>query len=137
MTPLTVRHYHEIAWNIEKIPLDVDVDKYELLQNEGHLLCFSMRDKGKLVGYALFLLHHHPHYKSTLFASNDIVFIEQAYRGGGYGAEFLTFCESDLKCLGCNVILLRVKKCLDWGPLAEHLGFEPVETIYLKWVSGD
>ncbi len=133
MCPLLEEHYHEIAWNIEKIPLDVDVEKYSFLQEEGILLCYSLRDQGKLVGYAAFLKQYHLHYKSTLFAANDVLFIKEPYRKAGIGSSFLNFCEEDLKCLGCQVIALRIKKCLDWTPLAQHLGFESIETTHLKW----
>lgn len=134
MLPLLVQHYHEIAWNIEKIKLDVDVEKYVELDDAGILFCFSVRDKKELVGYAAFMLHSHPHYKSTVFASNDVIFIKKPYRGRRLGDEFITFCSKELTAFGAQVMAIRIKDCLDWSSLAQSAGFESVESTHLKWI---
>ncbi len=134
MLPLLEKHYNEIAWNIEKIPLHVDIDKYAQLDGACILFCFSAREAGRLIGYAAFLVHPHPHYMSTVFATNDVIFIEKSHRGRQLGAEFLEFCETELKAFGVQAIAIRIKNCLNWAPLAEACGFEPVESTHLKWV---
>lgn len=134
MLPLAEAQWREIAWNQDKIPLLVDEERYEFLQDEGVLLCFSVRHKGKLIGYALFIMNNHLHYKSTCFAVNDIVFLDKAYRGNQIGIDLLEFCESELKALGAKVITLHIKHMLDWSPMAKSLGFESVESTLLKWV---
>lgn len=132
--PLAIQHYHEIAWNKEKIPLDVDVEKYTLLDEQGILFCFSARDQGNLIGYAFFIVAPHPHYKSTVFASNDVIFIKKQYRGRRLGEDFISFCTNDLVAFGVQVMAIRIKDCLDWSSLAESIGFESVESTYLKWI---
>ena len=134
MLPLLEMHYKEIAWNIDNIPLDVDVEKYQALDESGVLFCFSARDKGKLVGYAAFLLHPHPHYKSTMFASNDVIFLLKSHRGKKIGVDFLEFCCAELKAFGAQVTAIRIKDCLNWSPLAQSIGFESVESTLLKWM---
>lgn len=134
MVPLLELHYQEIAWNIEKIKLDVDVEKYNQLEEAGILFCFSVRDSGRLVGYAAFLVHPHPHYASTVFASNDVVFLNKSHRGRQIGADLINFCTEELKAFGVQVMAIRIKNCLDWSPLAEALNFDSVESTHLKWI---
>lgn len=134
MVPLLELHYQEIAWNVEKIKLDVDVEKYNALHDEGILFCFSVRDGGRLVGYAAFLVHPHPHYTSTVFASNDVIFLNKSHRGKKLGADFINFCTDELKAFGVQVVAIRIKNCLDWSPLAESLNFDSVESTHLKWI---
>jgi GNAT superfamily N-acetyltransferase len=131
--PILYRHWQEIAWNKDKIPLDVDWDRYDALADNGSFVCYTARIDGKLVGYSAYFLAYHLHYKSTLFANNDVLYIDREYRGGG-GAKFIKWCEERLSEKGVQVHGLHIKKCFDWSALAVRLGFEPIDTILLKWV---
>ena len=58
-------HYDEIAVNKEDIPLDPDWDRYKLLDDKGLIMIITARDEGRLVGYSIFFISNHLHYKST------------------------------------------------------------------------
>ena len=66
-------HYEEIALNKDVIPLDPDWDKYRALMTNNLACLITARDDGKLVGYSIFFVTSHPHYKSTIFANNDLI----------------------------------------------------------------
>jgi len=131
--PLIARHYGEIAWKRESIPLDVNQAQYLVLEAKNMLRIHTARVNGSLVGYSAWFLTRHLHYRQTLFANNDVLYIAPEYRGGA-GAAFIQFCEADLRACGAHAIILHIKSVLDWSRLAQNLGYEQVETIHQKWV---
>lgn len=131
--PLLKLHYEEIAWRQDKVPLDVNWSTYQTFDKLSLVLCFTGRVGGKLFAYSAYFLTENPHYQSTKWAKNDVIFVHPEHRGGA-GIKLLKYAEEELVALGVSVISYHVKKCLDWGPLAERLGYEAVEMNYLKWV---
>ena len=51
-------------------------------------------------------------------------------------AKLLRFAEEQLRGDGVHVIGLHSKDAHNIGPLAARLGFERVETNWLKWIGG-
>jgi hypothetical protein len=130
---LLERHYEEVAWNREKIPLVVDEEIYRAVEGVGQLVCFTARWLEKLVGYSVFFMRQHPHYLLTKYATNDVIYLDPLHRGQT-GAKFIHFAESELKLLGAQVVHYHVKHILDFGPMLKRNGYESVETAWQKWV---
>jgi hypothetical protein len=133
LTHLIQRHYEEIAWKRDKIPLDVDWERYGELERAGVVHFYTARMDGILIGYSCYIVNRHLHYKTTLFAQNDVLYIDKPYRGRK-GAGFIRWCEEQLKALGVQVHGLHIKKWFDWSPLALRMGFEHMDGIYMKWI---
>lgn len=134
--PLLYAHYNEIAWLKEKIPLDPDYDRYEAGAKAGVIRIFTARRDADLVGYAIFIVQPHLHYRQTMWAMNDILYVMAGIRGYAIGAKLLRFAEEQLRGDGVHVIGLHSKDAHNIGPLAARLGFERVETNWLKWIGG-
>lgn len=104
--PLLRQHWEEIANHKEHIPLDVDFDTYYRLQTDKKLIVLTVRDAGLLVGYAAFFLLYTCHYKSSLFALNDVIWLHPDYRKGSAGLRLIAACE--------NVIARTEAKKISW-----------------------
>jgi GNAT superfamily N-acetyltransferase len=102
-------HWREIAvW--QDIPLDPEWSAYENLEKIGMLAIYTVRtEEGKLVGYAVFIMRRHLHYKGHSWAANDIVFVHPDYRDGRIGRNLVRFWEQDLKARGIHVVHVNVK----------------------------
>lgn len=131
--PLLTKHWEEIAWRRDKVPLSIADDVYRIIEHQGQLICFSARKGGLLVGYANFFLRPNPHYNQTMFATNDVIYVSPSYRGIT-GTKFTDFIEDELKALGAQVISYHVKEQLDWGSMLKRKHFDKVDSIWLKWV---
>lgn len=129
-------HYEEVAWRKDKIKFAPDYPIYDSLEKAGILRCYVARRDGIIVGYAVFFVKPHFHYKHTLVAANDILYVEKSSRGYVLGKRLLSFAEGKLKAEGVHYIGLHIKDCLDWSPLALKLGYESVERQYQKWIGG-
>lgn len=128
------KHYHEIAWQPDAIPLKPDYEMYGKLNKLGIVVNYAVREEGKLLGYAVWIVKTHMHYTTTLFAKNDILYIDPDFRGSMLGIRLLQFCEEELKKRGVKVLSLHIKKVFDWGRVVERLGYENVETSYCKLI---
>ena len=77
LLPLLEVHWEEIADDKDKIKLNPDDATYFLMQEKGLLHCLICRFEGKIVGYLVTFLMHHPHYKDHIYAQNDIFFLHK------------------------------------------------------------
>ena len=101
----------------------------------GRLRVFTAREGTQLVGYAVYLLAHAPHYRSSLQASHDLLYLKPESRGSGL--EFILWCAEQLKREGVQVVQEHVKP--GYEKLAEALvarGYEKLETVYVRRLDG-
>lgn len=130
LLPLFFLHWKEIA-HFPDIMLEPDTDAYLRAEATGNLRVFTARDdSGEAIGYAVFFLRQNPHYKSSLQASQDILFIKPDRRGTGM--RLIKWCDEQLALEGVQAVYHHVKQAHNFGPMLERIGYEPVEYIYTR-----
>lgn len=129
--PLFEAHWHEIGLDRHRVPLHIDYARYALMERDGGLAAWTARDDdGRLVGYNVFFLHRHLHYASTLYAQNDVIYLDPDRRMGMAGVRLIKTALDGLKLMGVQKVLFHVKTGHDFGAVLERLGLGAVETIY-------
>lgn len=134
MFPLLEQHYVEIAHNKEKIVLDPDVDKYRALCAAGVLHIVTARIDGEIAGYFVSFIAPHIHYKQTVIAQNDVLYVSPKHRGTLLAAKMFKYAESRLKALGVDGIVLHMKVAAPFEKFAERLGYNKFEYNYIKYL---
>ncbi len=129
---LCVRHWEEIALNKGAIALDPDWDRYAQLEALGALVLATARAAGELVGYQIFLVTPHLHYRRSLTALSDVVYLAPEHRLGTAGIRLMRCAEAELKRRGVQRVVQNVKLHTDWGRVLERMGYAPIERIYSK-----
>lgn len=132
MWPLLERHYQELTLNKEVVKLEVDWTQYESLEKLGMLEAITAREDGLLVGYSVFFVHHHMHYKSLKVASNDVLFLSSEHRKGSIGIRLIKESEKHMRAIGVNKIAWHVKHSLDWSKILVRLGYANEELVLGK-----
>ena len=127
--PLLSEHYLEIA-HYKDIPLDPDWDRYRAIAAAGALRIFTARDSGKLIVYSIFFVQRNPHYKTSLSAINDIIFIAKERRG--FGRRFIAWCDEQLREIGVQVVVHHIKAAHDWSPMLERMGYDFQDKIMTR-----
>ena len=128
---LLERHWREIA-HYQDIELNVDWSVYEQAEALGKLRIFTARVDDELVGYAVFFVNHNPHYKDSLQAVQDILFLAPEHRKGRIGFGLLAFADMQLAGEGVQATYHHSKAAHNIGPLLERMGYELVDVIYAK-----
>ena len=135
-------HWAEIALDQEHIPLEVDMDRYAALDAAGRLHIVTAReDTGRvqgavredpLQGYVLYVVMGHLHYKSTLHAMMDVLYLSPAHRKGLAGYRLLTLAERTLRERGVKKMLMGGKTHYDIAALYARLGYTEIERHFSK-----
>ena len=122
--PMFFAHWKEIACNQDTVILEPDFDKYKNIEENGMLRIFSARDGGELVGYFISFVSPHLHYKSTIYAMNDIMYVIPSYRGSTVGYRLIKGAMTDLK-VNCNadILVIHMKVKHEFRKLLNRLGF--------------
>jgi len=124
-------HYEELSVTKE-FPLDPDWDAYKSLLDIGRLKFFTCKNDGVLVGYIIFFIAPHLHYKTCLTAFEVIYFLKKEYRKGRVGVRMFQFAEKTLKEQGINRIIYNTKVHSDNSSLFEYLGYKFVDKVFTK-----
>lgn len=130
MLPLFEKHWEEIA-HFKDIKLEIDKESYFKMEEIGLLRIFTAREEdNSLAGYAVFIIKHNLHYKSSLQALQDVLYIDKEKRG--FGAKFILWCDKQLKQEGVQVVYHHIKAAHNWGKMIERLGYQLQDLIYCR-----
>ena len=130
--PLLRLHFMEISFYPD-IPLDPDFGRYRRAESAGQLRIYTARSGHELVGYAIFAIDWAPHYKGSLQAIQDIMYVSPPHRGGRIGMKLIRHCERELQAEGVQVIRHHVKADHpELGTLLVHSGYRLEDLLYSK-----
>ena len=124
-------HYEELCVT-KDFPLDPDYDAYRRLAKAGMLRCITCRMGGDLIGYIVFTIQPHLHYRSCKTAFEDIYYVKKEFRKGRIGIKLFQYAERVLKEHGVNRIIMHTKIHLDNSRLFEYLGYKHTDKLYTK-----
>lgn len=131
ISPLLREHYKEIA-HYQDIELDVDWDAYFGAQERGQFVFYTARtaETGELIGYNAFFVRANPHYRKSIVAANDVIFISKERRG--FGRSFIRWCDERLKSIGVQLVSHHIKFAHDWSAVLKRDGYEDMDKILVK-----
>lgn len=132
MEALFPKHYEELCVT-KDFPLEPDYEAYKRLADNGMLRCITCRVGEELVGYIVFIVQPHLHYKSCRTAFEDIYYIAPEYRKGRVGIKLFQYAEKVLKEM-CKVdrIILHTKVHMDNSRIFEYLGYKNSDKLFTK-----
>lgn len=131
ITPLLTAHYREIA-HFPDIALEPNYARYCAAEDKGALRIFTARIDGALVGYAIYLVEASLHYRASLQAHQDVLFVHPDYRRASVGVRMIRHADEQLATEGVQVIYQHSKAAHSIGPILERQGYELVDEIYAK-----
>lgn len=133
MLPLLEAHFDEVGV-YKEFTLDPEWNTYSCLEDEEDLVCYTVRDNGKLVGYVVYIMHPSLHYKDETFAEMDVIYLDPNYRGGTTAAQLLMDAEDYCYNHGATMITMRMKVYLAFETLAKDLSYDKMEYVYTKYL---
>lgn len=135
LKPLLEEHYAEISTHKDHgVQLDPMEEVYRARQADGSLMMVIGREDGQIVAYFVCFVAPGLHYRSCLTCTPDIFFVAPEKRTGTMGMRMFRFVEKELKRRGVKRWAVGSKVQHDASALFRYLRFEPVETMYEKWL---
>ena len=98
----------------------------------GMLRCITCRSDERLIGYIIFIVTPHLHYKSCMTAIEDLYFVTKEFRKGRVGIMLFKYAEKVLKERGVQRIVMHTKVHLDNSKLFEYLGYKMTDKVFSK-----
>jgi len=136
---LLAAHWEEVACDKMEIPLAPDWERAFRLQREEVLWTAALRKNGRLIGYNAFHVTPHIHYRHTIHAVNDVIFLDRDERGFA-GVRLVRGTEQLLKQLGVEKVMYRSKrhvmvghaKTSTIGDMLARMGYRHDEDVYSR-----
>ncbi len=128
---LLVRHYQEIA-HFKDIALEIDWAKYEAAWAAGKLRIFTARIGGRIVGYAAYVVDTNPHYKGSLQAVQDVLYLIPERRGLLIGSQLIAFADRQLREEGVQATYQHSKVAHPMDAVLKRQGYELVDSLWAK-----
>ncbi len=130
--PLLMEHKKEIA-SYDDIHLSPDMDAYDRCEAMGMLRCYTARLNDRLIGYACFFVKANMHYRESLQAVQDVLFVTKPHRHGRVGLKLIRHSEYELMCEGVQVVYHHLKcNRPETIALFHKLGYEDIDLIVAK-----
>lgn len=133
MEQLFPLHYDELCVTKE-FPLEPNWEAYKFYAERRMLRVITVRSDGELVGYMVFVIAPHLHYKSCLTATEDIYYLRPDMRAGRIGIRMFMYAEEVLKRIGVRRIVMHTKVHSDNSRLFEYLGYRATDKVFSKIV---
>ena len=131
--PLAEVHFNELD-PFPEIEPNLSAAFYRL--NSEYVRLFTVRDEGKLIGYAVFAVTKHPHYVDSIQATQDLFFIEPGERKAGWkGLKFIRWCDEELRGEGVEVVYHFSSRRRPLTPLLIRAGYHRIQDLYARRLS--
>ena len=124
-------HYEELCVT-KDFNYEPDYEAYKRMAEAGMLRCITCRSDERLIGYIIFIVTPHLHYKSCVTAIEDLYFVTKAFRKGRVGIMLFKYAEKVLKERGVQRIVMHTKVHLDNSKLFEYLGYKMTDKVFSK-----
>jgi len=131
LAPLLPIHYEELCVT-KDYELEPDYVAYDNLYKAGCLRAVTCRSDGELIGYIIFIVQPHLHYRSCITAFEDLYYVKKEYRKGRTGIKLFQYAEKALKDGGVNRIIMHTKIHQDHSRLFEYLGYKNTDKLFTK-----
>ena len=126
---LLEEHYAELTLDKDVMKLAPDWDKYNQLNNDGKLSVVAAYNDAEMVGYSVFFLNEHIHYKNNIIANNDVLFLRATHRLGMTGVKLIKYSEMILQQLGVSKVIWHIKQAKDFRKLLHRMGYQDEDII--------
>jgi GNAT superfamily N-acetyltransferase len=128
---LLVQHWQEIAY-YKDIPLDVAWDHYEAVEKLGMFRIYTARLAQELIGYACYQVSHHLHYRSSIHAVQDVLYLTPEHRGLEIGGQLVAYADAMLASEGVQVVTHHSKINFPIDAVLRRQRYELIETVWGK-----
>lgn len=131
LKPLFHRHWE--VFSVHGVTLDPNYELYKKTADLGHLLIYTVRDSGELVGYAFFFTSMNHHHRTLGWASSDIIWVEPKARRPRVASRLLDFVEADLARRGIAIAEIGTRPAFPaLARLLEARGWSKVSIAFSK-----
>lgn len=130
--PLLKSHWDEIAKNKQLLYINTDMGAYQRAEDAKRLVIVTARSGFRLVGYFVWALNPHPHYKHVTVAEEDLHYLLPEFRKGLNGYLLIKEALKAAKDVGADLCSVREKVGMEHPAIMKRLGLTATDIVYTK-----
>lgn len=143
VAPMLPEHYEALALNKDKVPLDPNYPLYLERDARGEVLCVTVREDGRLIGYFVGFVAPGMHYQTCLTLTMDLFWLEPAARAVDsleklesdmVAADLFAVVHAEAKRRGVRRTFFGSKVHADASRVFESMGLVEVERYWSGWL---
>ena len=119
-----------VETGLDGITLSPDWDKYKQAYDNGMLRVYIAKAGDLIVGYSVYFVSKHLHYRESLQATCDMIFIRPTRRG--FGKKFIAWIDEQLKNDGVCAVYRHASFKNKFGLLLGRMGYKEQEVTFIK-----
>ena len=123
-------HSQELTQNKRLMVLEPDAERYLAMDAMGLLLVLLAYEGDDLVGYSVNVVTTHLHYKALTFASNDLLYVAPAHRGGRLWLQLRRETRRVARERGAVLMLWHAKEGTTLAKLLPRMGCKVQDIIF-------
>jgi len=125
--PLAMDHFNEVVDDAKDVEFKPDLKKYF----SGDYRLFTMRDSGRLCGYAVFGSGDMAYSKSKRAAFQNLLYVEPSARGFN-SIKFMKWCDAELAADGFDYVVRDVPANSGTDKVLTRMGYNQTFVFYKK-----
>lgn len=113
-----------------------DLNVYRTIASANKLLMYIAREDFAAIGYSVFIVSHHPHYKDMIVAEQNMIFLDKLHRKGMAGMKLIKYAEEHLKennLADCIIQHTNIDK-RDLSKLYERMGYQEMSRVFMRMI---
>lgn len=135
LKPMLEEHQVEVGAYPEILELDPNWEFYEDAVAQSKIVIFTVRDDNILIGYNIFRIAPHMHYRNSIWACMDVLYLEPEYRHSELTIDFCNYCEVYLaEMLDVEVMTYNMPVSAPFKGLMNALFMDEAEHCYTKHI---
>jgi GNAT superfamily N-acetyltransferase len=128
---LAGEHFYEVAAFDDEV-CRPDMAAYAACEASGALRVYTARDKGRLVGYAIYNVTREHHFGDSIRATQDAIYLMPEYRKGSAGYRFVKWCDEQLRADGVDTVYQYEPMTRRIGSIFQRLGYEAIQVLWAR-----
>ena len=125
-------HWQELGMADYELKLDVNLDYYTALEEEGMGFVASYRRNNELIGYCHAQIMSHPYHKDDTFATSNLIYIKKGFRNGTIAPKLLRWVEDECRRRGAVGFNIASNLNKGIGMWLMRKGYVPMDVVYTK-----
>jgi len=116
-------------------PIYMNWGVFRKLEEQNRCVTFTARNgRDKLLGFVIYIVYNHLHYKDTMIATCDTLCVDPEFRGHGIATGMMKFAEPKLIDYCATKIIHMSRHMPDTSGMFIKQGYSIIETAFCKTV---
>lgn len=113
-------------------PLDLDVGRYQALQDAGVLFALAAFEDGEIIGYSTAAVTPHAFNPAITFCASDALFVRRDKRCGSAAARLIKATEREASRRGARRMLWHTRAGTPLAETFRRRGYLPADVVVMK-----